>query len=346
MKKKQPDVRKRLFIERVPPQLSSAATIDISSLPHVPRRDIIRVHRLELIGKVPKQVADIRTFSPRKSRIQADVPGVHRWLVKTGERHYPIESITEHLLTRLGNVVGVNMAFTKLMVIEGQVRLCSRIFVSGSRALVHGAEILSKFLDDPTFVQDLTGKNKNIAKQHVTLSDIDEALGFVYPSSAEELGQSLRRMLLFDAYVGCTDRHLYNWGVIVNALRPEQRPRFSPLFDSARGLYWRHLDGQIDREVLASTWPTNFINNAKCEIGLTPGHESTLLDVAGHIAEHADNNLRHWMLEKFTGDTLNRIFAVIDVEFAPLLGVRRCGHLKALLQARHTLFCQRTSLQP
>jgi len=138
-----PDTRKRLFIDYVPPQLSPTEPVDVSSLMHIPRSDVIKVHRTELIGKVPKQIADIKTFTPRKSRIQGDVPGVHRWLVKTGERHYPIESIREHLFTRLGNVVGVNMAFTKLMVVEGQVRLCSRIFVSGSRTLVHGAEILS-----------------------------------------------------------------------------------------------------------------------------------------------------------------------------------------------------------
>jgi hypothetical protein len=177
MKRKQLNVRKRLVIERVPPKLSPPKPVDVSSLMHIPRRDVIEVHRIELIGKVPKQVADIRTFSPRKSRTQGDVPGVHRWLVKTGERHDPIESITEHLFTRLGNVVGVNMAFTKLMVIDGQVRLCSRIFVSGSRTLVHGAEILSTFLEDPDFVRDLTRENKNIAKQHVTLDDIDNALG-------------------------------------------------------------------------------------------------------------------------------------------------------------------------
>jgi hypothetical protein len=153
-------------------------------------------------------------------------------------------------------------------------------------------------------------------------------------------------MLLFDAYVGCTDRHLFNWGVIVNSRRPEQRPRFSPLFDSARGLYWRHLDTQIDDESRKPNWPTNFINNAKCEIGLTPGHESTLLDVAEHIARYADNGLQRWMLERFTDATLNRIFAVIDAEFAPLFGSRRCSHLKTILDVRHTLFRQRTSLQP
>lgn len=272
---------------------------------------------------------------------------MHRWIVKTGERHYPVESITEHLFTRMGNVLGMNMAFTRLMVIEGQIRLCSRLFVTKPEMLVHGAEILSTYLNDQKFVENLTRTNKAIAKQHVTVSDIDSAFESVFGDCyAHHLQRALRKMLLFDAYVGCIDRHLFNWGVIINPLRPSVPPRFSPLFDSARGLYWRHLDGQIDQEARADEWPKNFINNAKCEIGLVPGHESTLLDVAEHIAKHPDASLKRWMLERFTADTLNRIFAVIDNEFAPLLGVRRCGHIKALLQVRHTLFCQRTSLQP
>jgi hypothetical protein len=44
-------------------------------------------------------------------------------------------------------------------------------------------------------------------------------------------------MLLFDCLTGNNDRHYYNWGVITH-IKSRHQPYYSPIYDTARGLYW------------------------------------------------------------------------------------------------------------
>lgn len=53
-------------------------------------------------------------------------------------------------------------------------------------------------------------------------------------------------MLVFDAIVGNNDRHFYNWGVIVD-LKGMKPPRFSPVYDTARGLFWNQSEEWIEK---------------------------------------------------------------------------------------------------
>lgn len=46
------------------------------------------------------------------------------------------------------------------------------------------------------------------------------------------------QLLLFDAIVGNNDRHFYNWAVITNNIKSDWIPVFSPIYDTARGLFW------------------------------------------------------------------------------------------------------------
>lgn len=53
----------------------------------------------------------------------------HTWtayIAKVGHKWYPMESITEYLLNRIGEVLGLEMAFSRLMVAGEQIRFLSR----------------------------------------------------------------------------------------------------------------------------------------------------------------------------------------------------------------------------
>ncbi len=82
-------------------------------------------------------------------------------------------------------------------------------------------------------------------------------------------------MLIFDALTGNNDRHFYNWGVLKD-IRGKRRPVFSPIYDSARGLFWNTSEARIENlfkngnEVLKSQFES-FLNkytiNSQPKIG-------------------------------------------------------------------------------
>jgi hypothetical protein len=53
----------------------------------------------------------------------------------------------------------------------------------------------------------------------------------------EELFDDFVAMLAHDALIGVQDRHHENWGIVVQRDVEGPRPRFAPLYDSARGLF-------------------------------------------------------------------------------------------------------------
>jgi len=190
-------------------------------------------------GDAPKDV--IRVYEYSSGEVRANKP--EKWPIyisKVGNKSYPVESVTEHLMTRVGSLFGFNMAYSKLCKIETNVCFLSRYFLDKKERLVHGAQIFSGYLEDKDFVEDI--RNRRKSKDIFTFKFITNAIRNVFskhPSSAEEICRDFVRMLAFDAITGNNDRHHANWGVIRH-VRGESPPRFSPIFDSARGLFWNH----------------------------------------------------------------------------------------------------------
>ena len=56
-------------------------------------------------------------------------------------------------------------------------------------------------------------------------------------------------MIAFDAFIGAPDRHAMNWGVL-SPLKGETGPvRYSPIFDTARGLFREFSDADLLKKV-------------------------------------------------------------------------------------------------
>ncbi|MCY4560745.1 MAG: hypothetical protein OXC03_00190 [Flavobacteriaceae bacterium] len=66
----------------------------------------------------------------------------------------------------------------------------------------------------------------------------------IYPNEYVNILNNLFHLIIFDALTGNNDRHYYNWGVITH-LKDEHLPYFSPVYDSARGLWWNTSDEKI-----------------------------------------------------------------------------------------------------
>ncbi len=158
-----------------------------------------------------------------------------KYIAKTGHKWYPIESITEHLLNQLGKIFGLDMADSRLAIINGQLRFLSKYFLDEGYRLVHGAEIFSAYLGDHQFVIDIEAED--MSRSLLTLQLVETSVKQSFPYDYGAIIHNLIVLILYDALVGNNDRHYENWAVITDKAAKES-PKFSPVYDTARGLFW------------------------------------------------------------------------------------------------------------
>jgi hypothetical protein len=272
-------------------------------------------------------------------------PGVRRakpqswpaYIAKVGNKWYPSESVTEQLMTRIGEQMGIRMASSKLMYSGDQIRFLSRYFLKSDEMLVHGAEILAGYLEDTAFV-------KNVADQHreselFTFQVLHEAIYTRFPDDEGHILCDFARMIAFDALAGNQDRHLYNWGVIVHPTFAGA-PRFSPIYDSARGLFWNTPEVNLSRFETDGAL-RRYILGAHPLIGWDPrgavGHFELVANIAGYSRELRD------ALNAIDLERLGSIELLIDREFSRLFSEERRDLIKRCLRLRFEMFADAVS---
>lgn len=272
-------------------------------------------------GDAPKKFIKLYEYGHGAKRNQ-------KWpafIAKTGHKWYPIESITEYLLNRLGETLGIRMAESKLAYGGSQIRFLSKYFLRVDQQLVHGAQIYAGYLgDDQDFVEEIE-KNK-LAKEWLTLQITQKAILKFFPMYADEILEDLVRMLLFDAWVGNNDRHFYNWGVVVD-IRRKEKPYFSPVYDTARGLFWNYHEQKI---VSLYRNPKELENQIKkyikgsCpKIGWDGEPDLNHIRLIEFIAKHNFGIKKDDIHDLFSEENLKRCEKVIHDEFHGLLSHER-----------------------
>lgn len=165
------------------------------------------------------------------------------YIAKLGHKYYPLESITEQLISDIGKWFGFNLADSKICLIGGQIRFLSKYFLKKhTDELYHGADMYAGYLNDKQFVDDI--ELQRMTQTFFTISFTRDVLTHFFKNSFNDIFKSFMLMLFFDALTGNNDRHMYNWGVIRDVFG--QKPaEFSPIYDSARGLLWNETEGKI-----------------------------------------------------------------------------------------------------
>lgn len=188
---------------------------------------------ISVAGEAPKDFLRIYEYG-RGRKSQPNGWPAH--IAKVGQKFYPNESVTEQLLTRIGQLLKLNMAKSKLMWVRGQLRFLSEYFLRRDESLVHGAEIFAGYLaDDKNFV--LQVEANKMSNEIFTFRVVEEAMRSRFPTEADAILMDFVRLIGFDAVVGNNDRHFFNWGVITQIYR-KRPPVFSPIYDTARALFW------------------------------------------------------------------------------------------------------------
>ena len=218
----------------------SGFEITPGAAPILPGKNYI-VEDRGITGDAPKDF--IRMRPPGIAGQDAPSDTWPAYIAKLGHKCYPSESITEHLLTRIGQLLGLNMAVSSLVSADGQVRFLSRYFLRDEQSLDHGADIFDKYL---TKREGLTSAKKRSGDNWdwVTFQFVCEAIQSEYPDQANDILVAYVRMLAFDAIVGNNDRHHYNWGVVVHK-NDTHEPYFAPVYDTARALLWNHAETEL-----------------------------------------------------------------------------------------------------
>jgi len=197
-----------------------------------------------LDGEAPKQF--IRAyFYQKESGVRKSNPKTwFPYIAKTAEKWYPHESVSEYMINRIGQVLGLKMNEIVLCRVNGQIRFLSKYFLRKNEVLVHGAQICGEYLNDVEFAAQIANHIPT-AKELFTFEFISDAIKTVFKSSADSIIDDLVRMIMFDAITGNNDRHFYNWGVIDTHKRLGKTPHFAPIYDSARGLFWNISDSNL-----------------------------------------------------------------------------------------------------
>jgi len=298
------------------------------------RKGYHEVIHVPLGGDAPKDFIRVYKYGEAFKR---DVKNWSKYLAKVGHKWYPIESITEYMLNKLGETLGLKMAKSELRLADEQLRFLSKYFLAPDENLIHGAQIYSTFLNeqDTTFVDEI--EEKRMSKELLTFQLTKQAIEFVFPQQSETILENLVQLLVFDAIVGNNDRHFYNWGVITD-IRNKKIPVFSPIYDTARGLFWNFNEDKIVRFFNKSNKIENgqfekYIQLSQPKIGWDGMKKLNHFDLIANIF----NNYPNYSVicsDLLNTHNLDAIFEMLNSEFNKLLSKKRFILVRACLQER------------
>lgn len=284
-------------------------------------------------GDAPKAILKVYEF---KKGYRQPVKAWPIYIAKTGHKWYPAESITEHLLTVIGKAFSLNMADSRLCVINGQVRFLSKYFLGKEERLVHGAEIYAGFLsNDRAFVEEI--EEKDMARKFFTIEFTYEALKYTFRKDADTIFKEFTKMLLFDALVGNNDRHFYNWAVIEH-VENKRPPVFSPVYDTARGLFWNTPEKKIvslhpgSQQFLAHT--EKYYKNSKPKVGLDGINDINHFDLAHFVIKNEFGISKAEIQSFFNTRHLDKALEALSLDFSGLYSRSRLDFIKYCLKNR------------
>ena len=305
-------------------------------VPVLPKRHTL-VLDTAITGEAPKDFIRVYEFgrSTRKRNKNSWTP----YIAKVGQKWYPNESITEYLLNRLGVALGVYMAQSKLMIDEefGQLRFMSTYFLRPSERLEHGAEVFAGYLSDPNLVDEIERDRKTV-RNYFTFQFAESAMHhrFGYGPEGKQLMADFVRMLGFDAITGNNDRHTYNWGIICD-LNGQKAPRFAPVYDSARGLFWNEQEKRLTKFAQKDKDGTSnlekYVYESMPRIGWEGQESQNHFDLFRLIYKNR-SEFRYLLDDMLTPDRKAALDMVLEREFKKMFSAARYELVKKCLNLR------------
>lgn len=165
------------------------------------------------------------------------------------------EDWAEKIAAELARLLGLPHAEYELAVWRGQAGVISPSFLTKKSALVHGNDILAGLVSSYP-------KNQGYRLSQHTIAAVLSALitpglqlpvNWTPPTGIAEAASTFVGYLLFDAWIGNSDRHHENWGFVIQL--PQGIPSLAPTYDHASCLGRELLDSKrqerLDRQTVS-----------------------------------------------------------------------------------------------
>ncbi|WP_317897784.1 HipA domain-containing protein [Aurantibacillus circumpalustris] len=288
---------------------------------------------LSVGGDAPKNFIAVYHYEKNSSTRKSNSKTWPKYIAKVGHKWYPLESINEYLFNQIGEVLGLRMAFSSLVLAGNQLRFLSRYFLKENESLEHGAQIFSGFIEDKDWVEDI--EKKGLARRFFTFQFAEQAICHTYPNEAQPILEDFVKMLVFDALTGNNDRHFYNWGVIKH-IESKKKPIFAPVFDSARGLFWNTSEGQL------LSWEANlnlderirkYSEGSKPKIGWDGLEDLNHFELINKIFS-LDSRYKEVCRQLINEENLHILEQLLDSDFEKLYSKKRMSLIKKCLVYR------------
>ena len=282
-------------------------------------------------GDAPKSFIALYEYAENSGIRKSNPKTWPKYIAKVGHKWYPLESINEYLFNQIGEVLGLKMASSQLIMAGNQLRFLSKYFLNKHESLEHGAQIFAGYIADKQWVENI--EQQGLARKFFTFQFAETAIKHMFPKESEIILLDFIKMLIFDALTGNNDRHFYNWGVIKH-IESKKKPIFAPIYDSARGLFWNDSEAKLmkwnEQPKLLDDKIKKYTEGSKPKIGWEGMDDLNHFDLINKIFS-VDLGYKEVCAQLINQNNLDKIIKLLDNSFSKFYSSYRLELIKKCL---------------
>ena len=312
----------------------SRMEVDVRAIPLLPPGGwkLCTSKEMALVGAAPKN------YLAYGNPLSPETPG---YIAKKGRLKADArECVTEEIISKIGSMLPLEIASSKLVrVSKHDVRFLSRNFiVPGQHTLVHGIELMARYFQTNSAEVESAFELRDREQEHnfYTVNNILTVLMSLYPEEKGPLREGFFRMLAFDAFIGAPDRHGMNWGVI-EPLVNSRSIRFSPIYDTARGLFREYSDTDLIEKAQQrgrERFLEDYANRSKPIFSTGRGKTDNHFSLMKWISEQYPHACRNTICKVFNAIDIPPIERMLQRRFRRIITQDRIGFIRDLLLFR------------
>lgn len=313
----------------------SRVEVNVRAIPILPRAGwrLYDLDEFPTVGTVPKNY--LAYGNPNS-------PSTLAYFAKKGRTGADArECVTEEIISKIGAMLPLQMASSKLVRLsKNDVRFLSRNFVvRGHYELLHGIEIVALYFkanrSEVEKAFDL--KEKAAEQRFYNIHDIVTILESVYPEESDDLKKGFFKMIAFDAFIGAPDRHAMNWGVLAPLVALSEPVRYSPIFDTARGLFREISDADLlkkERQQGRERFLESYANRSRPIFSTGEASQPNHFSLVNWIATNCQKPDRDAMCTIFDAVDIPAIEHMLQRYFRRIITQERISFIRDLLSLR------------
>jgi hypothetical protein len=196
---------------------------------------------------------------------------------------------SEKIVSELGKILGFKMPDIDLAIYEQKQGCISYRFLEKHESLREGIEVMSA---------KVTKNNRENYYLKNILSDLEEY----------NLVKDFIKILIFDGFIGQTDRHEENWGLIISE-RDYEEVKLAPIYDNASSLGRELLSHKIEYMLRDDNYFASYIERCSSCIKLAENNNLSQFEMIEYIYDNYNGLYEKFIfkLKQMEDDIINEI---------------------------------------